>query len=221
MQRDDVTAAPVNSTRGAPSSPFARIVQLLQQRASTLQPPPADAADGTDAIVQNDGAINESRCLSAAVRPIDQLVSLLPRRWEQLGDVLLFRLPVVAGLTPLSSEEEQLIACAIADALPAVRVVALEDVGPAGELRVPIVRPLLIRAPFPGDPSLPPTTTVHREGGCRYQIDVCRVMFASGNGTERMRVRSWDCRQQRVVDMFSGIGYFTLPLAWCVVCRTR
>ena len=38
-------------------------------------------------------------------------------------------------------------------------------------------------------------------------------MFASGNTDERMRMRNLDCTGETVVDMFAGIGYFTLPLA--------
>ena len=38
-------------------------------------------------------------------------------------------------------------------------------------------------------------------------------MFSSGNVAERMRVASLPARGETVVDMFAGIGYFTLPLA--------
>ncbi|KAL1140223.1 hypothetical protein AAG570_000155 [Ranatra chinensis] len=36
-------------------------------------------------------------------------------------------------------------------------------------------------------------------------------MFSAGNATERHRVGSLDCRGEVVVDLFSGIGHFTLP----------
>jgi tRNA wybutosine-synthesizing protein 2 len=41
------------------------------------------------------------------------------------------------------------------------------------------------------------------------------VMYCAGNGTERMRARHFELRSdpEIVVDMFAGIGYFTLPLA--------
>jgi tRNA wybutosine-synthesizing protein 2 len=45
------------------------------------------------------------------------------------------------------------------------------------------------------------------------QLDVTKVMFAAGNGTERMRFAKFDVKDQVVADMFAGIGYFTLPVA--------
>ena len=36
-------------------------------------------------------------------------------------------------------------------------------------------------------------------------------MFSSGNITEKMRVAKFDCTGQVVVDLYAGIGYYTLP----------
>nr|CAD7567204.1 unnamed protein product [Timema californicum] len=46
----------------------------------------------------------------------------------------------------------------------------------------------------------------------RYSWDVERNMFSAGNAPERHRLGSLDCRKEVVVDLFAGIGYFTLPL---------
>ena len=51
----------------------------------------------------------------------------------------------------------------------------------------------------------------HLDNGVRYVFDVTRIMFSSGNITEKLRVAEFDCRGEVVVDMYAGIGYVTLP----------
>ncbi|TMS17805.1 tRNA wybutosine-synthesizing protein 2-like protein [Larimichthys crocea] len=38
-----------------------------------------------------------------------------------------------------------------------------------------------------------------------------KCMFSAGNITEKLRVAGFDCRGETVVDLYAGIGYFTLP----------
>jgi len=38
-------------------------------------------------------------------------------------------------------------------------------------------------------------------------------MFAAGNGTERMRFAQMNAKDEVVLDMFAGIGYFSIPMA--------
>lgn len=78
-------------------------------------------------------------------------------------------------------------------------------------------------------PSLPlsPTETIHLENGIKYSFDVARVMFAPGNGTERGRAATYLAgrsppttgRGEVVVDMFAGIGYFSVPIACATASR--
>jgi tRNA wybutosine-synthesizing protein 2 len=119
-----------------------------------------------------------------------------PARWERIGDVLVLRFGKAA------TAHREKIAQIYAEVLGARTVV--EDVsGIHGVLRTPEVRVL-----WGGG-----TETVHIEGSVGYKLDVARVMFSSGNLAERMGVvrliRSGDV----VVDLFAGIGYFTLPIA--------
>lgn len=57
------------------------------------------------------------------------------------------------------------------------------------------------------------TFTTHVENKIIYGLDANRVMFSSGNTTERMHFAHVDATGEEVVDMFCGIGYFSLPLA--------
>ncbi|MDL5362788.1 class I SAM-dependent methyltransferase family protein [Halalkalicoccus sp. NIPERK01] len=83
--------------------------------------------------------------------------------------------------------------------------------GIAGEHRVPSVRVVA----GTGD-----TETVHTEHGTRYALDLSKVMFSPGNKRERARMGEVVEAGERVLDMFAGIGYFTLPMARAGACVT-
>ena len=126
----------------------------------------------------------------------DELRSLLPRKWERLGDVLVVR------LDPRLDAHEREVGGLYADVLGAKSV--LRDVGGvSGQFRTPSMRRLY------GDD----TIAVHRENNIFYKFDAERIMFSSGNNEERLRMGTIDCSGETVIDMFAGIGYFTLPLA--------
>jgi tRNA wybutosine-synthesizing protein 2 len=54
--------------------------------------------------------------------------------------------------------------------------------------------------------------TVHRENGCLYRLDIQKVMFSKGNVSERARITPLVEPGETIIDMFAGIGYFSLPL---------
>jgi tRNA wybutosine-synthesizing protein 2 len=56
----------------------------------------------------------------------------------------------------------------------------------------------------------------HRESGYTFVLDPRKVMFSQGNRTEKMRVAGLiraGPGNERVADMFAGIGYFAIPAA--------
>ncbi|HJW96998.1 MAG TPA: class I SAM-dependent methyltransferase family protein [archaeon] len=54
--------------------------------------------------------------------------------------------------------------------------------------------------------------TVHKENGCLYKLDITKVLFSKGNVSERARLPPLVEPGETIIDMFAGIGYFSLPL---------
>lgn len=57
------------------------------------------------------------------------------------------------------------------------------------------------------------TETIYRENGCRYLLDVAEVYFTPRLATERMRIVRQIKNGDKIIDMFSGIGPFSIPIA--------
>jgi len=76
-----------------------------------------------------------------------------------------------------------------------------------GKYRIPQIKVLASRV------KKEKTITIHEEYGIFYRLDVSKIMFAKGNINERHRIADIAKKSEIVVDMFAGIGYFSLPLA--------
>ncbi|MEN6551671.1 MAG: class I SAM-dependent methyltransferase family protein [Methanobacterium sp.] len=57
------------------------------------------------------------------------------------------------------------------------------------------------------------TETIHRENHCFFKLDVARIMWSKGNTGERKRMSTLVEDGETIVDMFAGIGYFSIPMA--------
>ena len=120
---------------------------------------------------------------------------LLPENWEMVGDVLHLKLPEEL------QGKKQKIGKAYADVLEAKTVLLQGSIG--GTTRNPNVEKIYGNE----------TETIHIENAIKYKLDTEELMFSSGNIDERIRMAKIDNKDEVIVDMFAGIGYFTLPMA--------
>ena len=54
--------------------------------------------------------------------------------------------------------------------------------------------------------------TIHKENKCLFKLDVSKVMWSKGNVNERLRIAKLVEDNETVIDMFAGIGYFSIPI---------
>lgn len=119
----------------------------------------------------------------------------LPRSYKVIGDL------AIVKFSDEVAEFGKKIGEAILNSNPRLRAV-WRDVSKEGMIRKPRLELLA------GEGS----ETIHVENGCYFKVDVTKVMFSLGNHYERHRVAK-ECDGEVVVDMFAGIGYFSIPIA--------
>ena len=56
------------------------------------------------------------------------------------------------------------------------------------------------------------TETINKENGCLFKLDLSKVMWSKGNNNERLRIAKLVGDGETVIDMFAGIGYFSVPI---------
>ncbi len=57
------------------------------------------------------------------------------------------------------------------------------------------------------------TLTLHKENGCRYELDIKKVYFSPRLGTEHARIADMTNSNELILDMFAGIGPFSILIA--------
>ena len=56
------------------------------------------------------------------------------------------------------------------------------------------------------------TETINKENKCLFKLDLSKVMWSKGNVNERLRIAKLVRDDETVLDMFAGIGYFSIPI---------
>ncbi|XP_048317963.2 tRNA wybutosine-synthesizing protein 2/3/4 [Ziziphus jujuba] len=126
------------------------------------------------------------------------LLEELPTRWERLGDIIV--LPVSSFKSHLWDSIGKELWPTIAKSLNTHRLARQGQVAPTGTRDSSLE--ILV-----GDSGW----VDHRENGIIYSFDATKCMFSWGNLSEKLRMARLDCRNEVIVDLFAGIGYFVLP----------
>jgi len=124
--------------------------------------------------------------------------AFLPSGYQALAQV------AVLNLKPELLPNAKQIGSAFLELFPRFKTVCVRTGEITGTFREPRLKVVA------GEPN---TEVVVVENGVKYSFDCARLMFAKGNVSERRRVASLVKDGETVVDMFAGLGYFTLPIA--------
>jgi len=122
---------------------------------------------------------------------------LLKGGWELIGDVMIISLP--QKLYP----HRETIGEALLDFHPRAGSVVVR-----GSITDPLRKPQA-EVVAGGEE----TRTIHRENGVKFALDPREVMFSGGNVSERERMAHISSGEEKVLDMFAGVGQFSLPMA--------
>ncbi|KAK6932305.1 hypothetical protein RJ641_001929 [Dillenia turbinata] len=128
----------------------------------------------------------------------EELLKELPTRWERLGDIVV--LPVASFKDPIWDTISKELWPVVAESLDASRLARQGRIAPNGTRDSTLE--ILV-----GDNGW----VNHRENGIIYAFDATKCMFSWGNLSEKLRMGSLDCKDEVIVDLFAGIGYFVLP----------
>jgi tRNA (guanine37-N1)-methyltransferase len=145
-------------------------------------------------------ALSRPRNLRDAVRAIvpPNLLSDLPRSLDVVGDIAI--LEISPRLEPYSLE----VGKGILQVNPHVRLVLKKTSDVTGAFRT---RGLQVLAGSGG------METIHREFGCDYHLDTSSVYFNPRLAHERLRVAAQAAADDVVVDMFAGVGPYSILIA--------
>lgn len=129
----------------------------------------------------------------------EQELSLLPSGFQNLGKAMILR------LNSNLIENRLLIGAACLRIYPNFKSVYLNSGKIVGQFRIPEKMELIAGEDNP--------VVEHKEHNVIYRFDITKLMFSKGNVNERKYLASLVQRDEVIVDMFAGIGYFSLPIA--------
>ncbi len=127
----------------------------------------------------------------------DDLEPLLPTSFDIVGDIAIVKIPEELR------EHATAIGRAIIEANKPIRTV-VSDEGVVGDHRVRNIRVIA------GEED---TKTIHREFGMQFAVDIAKAYFSPRLATERQRVMRKVKEGELIIDMFCGVGPFSIIIS--------
>ncbi|MEM2915571.1 MAG: class I SAM-dependent methyltransferase family protein [Candidatus Bathyarchaeia archaeon] len=126
------------------------------------------------------------------------LLASFPRSIDFVGEIAIVEVP------PELKEYRKLIGESILSTHKQIRTVLAKSSAISGIYRL---REYAVIA------GVPKTETIHREYGCKYYLDLNKVYFSPRLSYEHYRVASQVEYGETVIDMFAGVGPFSILIA--------
>jgi len=125
----------------------------------------------------------------------DDLISLIPTNYKLFGKVIILYLP------QLLEPYYEIIGNAYLEVFDITSVITIEKI--KGEYREPVAKLIAGNK----------TDAIHKENGIIYKFDPLHIMLSPGNKYIRTTIPLDIVQNETIVDMFAGIGYFSIPAA--------
>ncbi|MBY9006011.1 MAG: class I SAM-dependent methyltransferase family protein [Candidatus Lokiarchaeota archaeon] len=125
-------------------------------------------------------------------------IKLLPRGFQTLDKIMIIK------LHPKLLNKKEIIAETCLEQLPYIKSVYLNQGKIKGQFREPENIRFLAGIEDPN--------VEHKEHGIIYRFNIEKIMFSKGNLFERKYLVSLVKKGETIVDMFAGIGYFSLSI---------
>src|SRR3989338_3332603 len=142
-------------------------------------------------------SFKEKLSLELKGRMDEKELKLLPAGCRFIGSVIILKLP------PALLKRKKIICSEVLKFFPYMKTACIEE-KIFGSRRQPKIEVIA---------GARKTETILTEHGCRLIMDPAKVMFSVGNKFEKERLLKICKPNETVVDMFAGIGYWTVQLA--------
>ncbi len=129
----------------------------------------------------------------------EEELSLLPRGFQTLGKAIILK------LNPKLFKKKKDIGQACLDLFPNIKSIYLNTGKIVGIFREPEKIEWIAGQNSP--------IVEHKEHNVIYRFDITKIIFSKGNINERKYLATLVRDGEIIVDMFAGIGYFSLPIA--------